>query len=164
MSARELAGSFAIIRRDSRAALDSFISGLYLDIYACQEDIPFASLSGYQAVTASLKYPHLGDLSAATAKLLFDSCLPLKPHPRENWHVPVQSSIPTLAIGGLYDTQTPASWAKLAIEKLSNAQAVLIPEAGHGAVLYHPVSRKWAWLSPTIRSAGLMMPVRKASR
>lgn len=138
MSAKEVEGSFAIIRRDSRAALDSFISGLYLDIYACQEDIPFASLSGYQAVTASLKYPHLGDLSAATAKLLFDSCLPLKPRPRENWHVPVQSSIPTLAIGGLFDTQTPASWAKLAIENLSNAQAFLIPEAGHGAVLYQP--------------------------
>lgn len=138
MNVKELEGSFTIIRRDSRTALDTFISGLYLDIYACQEDLPFASMEGYQAVTASLKYPHLGDLSASTAKLLFDSCKPLKPHPRENWHVPVQSSIPTLSIGGLYDTQTPASWAKVAIEKLGNAQAFLIPEAGHGAVLYQP--------------------------
>ena len=138
MSAREIEGSFTIIRRDSRTALDSFISGLYLDIYACQEDLPFATMEGYQAVTASLKYPHLGDLSDTSAKLLFDSCKPLKTHPRENWHVPVHSSIPTLSIGGLYDTQTPANWAKTAIETLSNAQAFLIPEAGHGAVLYQP--------------------------
>jgi pimeloyl-ACP methyl ester carboxylesterase len=138
MSAKELEGSFAIIRRDSGKALDPFVSGLYLDIYACQEDVPFATLDGYKAATAALKYPYLGDLTDSSAKLLFDSCKPLRPQPRENWHVPVQSSIPTLSIGGLYDTQTPASWAKLAIEKLSNAQAFIIPEAGHGAVLYQP--------------------------
>lgn len=138
MSAKELEGSFAIIRRDSGKALDPFVSGLYLDIYACQEDMPFATMDGYKAATGSLKYPHLGDLTDSSAKLLFDSCKPLRPQPRDNWHVPVQSSIPTLSIGGLYDTQTPASWAKLAIEKLSNAQAFIIPEAGHGAVLYQP--------------------------
>ncbi len=138
MSAKELEGSFAIIRRDSLTAISSFVSGLYLDIYACQEDVPFATMEGYRAATAALKYPHLGDLTDSSARLLFDSCKSLKPHPRENWHVPVQSSIPTLSIGGLYDTQTPASWAKAAIEKLSNAQAFTIPEAGHGAVLYQP--------------------------
>lgn len=138
MSAKEVEGSFAIIRRDSGKALDSFVSGLYLDIYACQEDVPFATMDGYKAATAALKYPHLGDLTDSSAKLLFDSCKPLRPRPRENWHVPVQSSIPTLSIGGLYDTQTPASWAKRAIEKLSNAQAFIIPEAGRGAVLYQP--------------------------
>lgn len=138
MSAKELEGSFVIIRRDSLTAISSFVSGLYLDIYACQEDMPFATMEGYRATTAALKYPHLGDLTDSSAKLLFDSCKPLRPRPRENWHVPVQSSIPTLSIGGLYDTQTPASWAKLAIENLSNAQAFIIPEAGHGAVLYQP--------------------------
>lgn len=138
MSAKELEGSFVIIRRDSLAAVSAFVSGLYLDIYACQEDLPFATMEGYKAATAALKYPHLGDLTDSSAKLLFDSCKPLKPHPRENWQVPVQSNIPTLSIGGLYDTQTPASWAKVAIEKLSNAQSFIIPEAGHGAVLYQP--------------------------
>jgi hypothetical protein len=52
--------------------------------------------------------------------------------------VPVESAIPTLSIGGFYDTQTPASWAKVAVETMSNAQAFMIPEAGHGAVLYQP--------------------------
>ena len=46
------------------------------------------------------------------------------------------SDIPTLSIGGLYDTQTPASWAQVAIEKMTNAQAFLIPEAGHGSLAY----------------------------
>lgn len=48
------------------------------------------------------------------------------------------SDIPTLSIGGLYDTQTPASRARVAVEKLINAQVFLIPEAGHGSLLYQP--------------------------
>ncbi|WP_284180086.1 alpha/beta hydrolase [Rhabdaerophilum sp. SD176] len=46
--------------------------------------------------------------------------------------------MPTLSFGSTFDTQTPASWAKIAIEKLTNAQAFMIPEAGHGAVVYQP--------------------------
>ncbi len=138
MTPREVEGSFAIIRRDSGRALAPFLSGLYLDVYACQEDVPFATFEGHRAVVSARKYPHLGSVSDATAKLFFDSCAALKPQPRENWHVPVVSDIPTLSFGGLYDVQTSASWAKAAIEKLSNAQAFLIPEAGHGAVLYQP--------------------------
>ena len=50
----------------------------------------------------------------------------------------MRSAIPTLSFGGLFDIQTPASWAKAATEKLSNAQAFVIPEAGHGALIYQP--------------------------
>ncbi len=50
----------------------------------------------------------------------------------------MKSDIPTLSIGSLYDSQTPASWAKVATEQLSNAQVFMIPEAGHGALLYQP--------------------------
>ena len=138
MSDKEVAGSFAIIRRDSLASLFPFVYGLYLDIYACQEDVPFSSFEGYQAVNATLKYPHLAAMNDAMAKQIFDSCLHIKPQPRSNWHTPVHSRIPTLSFGSLFDTQTPASWAKTAIERLSNAQAFMIPEAGHGAVLYQP--------------------------
>jgi pimeloyl-ACP methyl ester carboxylesterase len=138
MSDKELEGSFIIIRRDSHKALEPFLLGLYLAVYACQEDVPFSSYEGYQAATAKLKYPHLGNVTDRGARLFFDACAPLKPQPRADWHVPVQSAIPTLSIGGLYDIQTPASWAKLAIAKMGNAQAFLIPEAGHGAVLYQP--------------------------
>lgn len=138
MNAREIEGSFAIIRRDTYAALGSFLSGIYLDIYACQEDIPFNTLEGYKALTAKLKYPHVGALSDPLAKAFYDGCRSIKPQPRENWHVPVRSDIPTLSFGSVFDVQTPASWAKTAIEQMTNAQAFIIPEAGHGALLYQP--------------------------
>ena len=46
MNAREIEGSFAIIRRTPTAALGSFLSGIYLDVYACQEDNPLQPLEG----------------------------------------------------------------------------------------------------------------------
>jgi pimeloyl-ACP methyl ester carboxylesterase len=138
MNAREIEGSFAIIRRDTYAALGSFLSGIYLDIYACQEDIPFNTLEGYKALTAKLKYPHIGSLTDDLAKAFYDGCSSMKSQPRENWHVPVKSDIPTLSFGSVFDVQTPASWAKIAIEQMTNAQAFIIPEAGHGALLYQP--------------------------
>jgi pimeloyl-ACP methyl ester carboxylesterase len=138
MSEKELQGSFTIIRRDSLKAFTPFFYEFFLDVYACQEDVPFSSMEGYQAAAAKLKYPRIGALADKLAKGFFEACAQFKPQPRENWHVPVQSSIPTLSFGSLFDIQTPPSWAKAAIEKLSNAQAFMIPEAGHGAVIYQP--------------------------
>lgn len=138
MSAAEVSGSFAIIQRDASASEAHFFESMYLLNYACQEDIPYNSFEGYKAYTAGLKYPHLGEHWDANARMFFGACRAFTPHPREQWHEPVASDIPTLSIGGLYDSQTPASWAKVAIEKLTNAQAFLIPEAGHGALLYQP--------------------------
>lgn len=139
MSAQEVEGSFAIIRRDTYASQEGFLFGFYVGVYACQEDIPYNSYEGYQKLTAGLRYPHLGDgLYDPTAKSFFDICKPFSQNPRDHWHEPVVSDIPTLSFGSLYDIQTPASWAKIAIEKMSNAQAFLIPEAGHGAVIYQP--------------------------
>ena len=136
MSAAELSGSFAIIQRDAAASETAFFNDMYLYNYACQEDIPYNSFEGYQKFTASQKYPFIGDAYDPLAKNFFGSCIPFKPQPRENWQTPVVSDIPTLSIGGLYDTQTPASWAQVAIEKMTNAQAFLIPEAGHGSLAY----------------------------
>ena len=138
MSAAELAGSFAIIRRDAEKSEMPFFENLYLFNYACQEDVPYNTYKGYQKFTASQKYPYIGDAYDPSAKFVFGSCIPFKPQNRDNWHEPVVSDIPTLSIGGLYDTQTPASWARVAVEKLSNAQVFLIPEAGHGSLLYQP--------------------------
>lgn len=138
MSDAELAGSFAIIQRDAAKSEDAFFTDLYLLNYACQEDMPFNSYEGYQKFTASQKYPYIGDPYDPLAKFVFGSCIPFKQHQRNNWQVPVVSGIPTLSIGGLYDSQTPASWAKVAVEKLSNAQVFMIPEAGHGSLLYQP--------------------------
>lgn len=138
MNERELQGSFTIIRRDSLKSLMPFFNQFFLDVYACQEDVPRSTFEGYQATIATLKYPRIGALTDQLAKGFFEACAHFKPQPRENWHVPVQSSIPTLSFGSLFDIQTPPSWAKAAIEKLSNAQAFMIPEAGHGALIYQP--------------------------
>lgn len=138
MNDKEVQGSFTIIRRDSLKALTTFLNAFFLDIYACQEDMPFSSLEGYQATAAGLTYKQIGQLSDSLAKGFFEACAEFKPQPRENWHVPVQSDIPTLSFGSLFDIQTPPSWAMAAVDKLSNAQAFMIPEAGHGALIYQP--------------------------
>lgn len=138
MSETELAGYFSIIQRDTAKSEEGFFGDLYLFNYACQEDLPFNSFEGYQKFTAAQKYPYIGDDADEAARFVFGSCIPFKKVQRENWQVPVKSDIPTLSIGSLYDSQTPASWAKLATEQLSNAQVFMIPEAGHGALLYQP--------------------------
>lgn len=138
MNEKELQGSFTIIRRDSLKSLMPFFNQFFLDVYACQEDVPRSTFEGYKATIATLKYPRIGALTDQLAKGFFEACAHFKSQPRENWHVPVQSSIPTLSFGSLFDIQTPPSWAKAAIEKLSNAQAFMIPEAGHGALIYQP--------------------------
>jgi pimeloyl-ACP methyl ester carboxylesterase len=138
MSDAELAGYFAIISRDVAASESTFFEEMYLYNYACQEDIPYNSFEGYKTFTASQKYPYIGDALDPLAEGFFGSCTAFKAQPRDNWHEPVVSDIPTLSIGGLFDSQTPASWAQIAVEKLSNAQVFLIPEAGHGSVLYQP--------------------------
>ena len=138
MSDAELAGSFAIIQRDAEKSEIGFFDNLYLFNYACQEDIPFNTLEGYRRFTASQKYPYIGDVYDPLAEMVFGVCESFTPQQRDNWQVPVVSDIPTLSIGGLYDTQTPASWSRMAVEKLSNAQVFMIPEAGHGSLLYQP--------------------------
>lgn len=138
MSDAELAGSFAIIQRDAEKSETGFFDNLYLFNYACQEDMPFNTLEGYRTFTASQKYPFIGDIYDPLAEMIFGVCREFTPQPRENWQVPVVSDIPTLSLGGLYDTQTPASWSRMAVEKLSNAQVFMIPEAGHGSLLYQP--------------------------
>ncbi|MBL8789308.1 MAG: alpha/beta fold hydrolase [Rhizobiales bacterium] len=138
MTDAELAGSFRIIQRDVATSELGFFENLYLFNYACQEDIPFNSLDGYRKFTAGLKYPFIGDAYDPLAEFVYQACTAFKHHQRDNWQVPVTSDIPTLSIGGLYDSQTPASWSKVAVEKLSNAQVFMIPEAGHGAILYQP--------------------------
>ncbi|KPF59640.1 alpha/beta hydrolase [Rhizobium sp. AAP116] len=136
MSEAELAGYFAIIQRDVARSEEGFFGDLYLFNYACQEDLPFNSFEGYQAFTAAQKYPYIGDDADEAARFVFGSCIPFKQVQRDNWQVPVKSDIPTLSIGSLYDSQTPASWAEIATEELSNAQVFMIPEAGHGALIY----------------------------
>jgi hypothetical protein len=138
MTPKEVDASFAIIRRDSYAVLNKFLTGWYLDVYACQEDRPYNSQQGYDATIAKMKFPEAGFLSDGLAKAFYAGCEPFGMVSREGWHEPVASSIPTLSFGGSFDIQTPPSWSRVAVEKLTDAQVFIIPEAGHGSVAYQP--------------------------
>ncbi len=141
MRQSEIDGSFALIASDSHTATAEFLQGQHLAFYACQEDLPFNSIDGYDALTPTLHFPGLGAVFRSAALSLFSICGTLPPQPREGFHLPVTSDIPTLSIGSMWDTQTAPSWAALAVETLANGQTKLIPEAGHGALLYqHCVS------------------------
>lgn len=136
MTDAEVDASFDIIRRDTYKYEAGFIGNLDLYIYSCQEDMPYNSLEGYKQVTAGLNYPEIGAAWDAKAAGYYADCSLFAPQPRPGFHDPIVSDIPTLALGSIWDTQTAASWAPLAVETLSHGQAFIIPEAGHGALLY----------------------------
>lgn len=137
MSETEVETAFAGIRRSIGKVEAEFAGNAHLMIYACQEDIPYNSPEGYAELTKSLDYPQIGptqwDKSAAG---FFRRCEAFQPKPRPGFHDPVVSDVPTLSLGSTWDTQTAASWAKLAVETLPNGQAFIIPEAGHAAIAY----------------------------
>lgn len=125
-------GSLSSIERD-------FVSNGHLAVYACQEDVPYNSIEGYRKVTASLEFGKmLAPLYDRAAKGFFELCSKFEKHERPGFHDRVVSDIPTLAIGSSWDVQTAPSWPFFAAETLSNSQAYLIHEAGHGAALYQP--------------------------
>ena len=136
MSETEVEATFAFIRSDVNKHQLGFITALDNRIYACQEDFPYNSRAGYQTVVAGLNYPQARVSSDPTAELFYTQCEQFTPTPRPGFHDPVVSDIPTLSLGGEWDTQTAASWAAMAVETLTNAQVFIIPEAGHGALAY----------------------------
>ena len=48
---------------------------------------------------------------------------------------PVRSDLPMVVVNGLLDAVPPPSWAERAVQSLSDATLVLVPERGHDAVL-----------------------------
>ena len=145
MSDAEIASFFNAAGRSIDTTTFEFVTTTDLWIYVCQKDIPFNSMDGYQQTTAALEYPHLSATWDSGAGLLFLAACPLfDQFARENWHDVVQSDIPTLSLGSTWDTQTSQNWAIEATRGLSNAQAFIIPEAGHGAIIYSQCARDMA--------------------
>jgi pimeloyl-ACP methyl ester carboxylesterase len=110
---------------------------LGIDIYLCQESVN--SIEGYDEVTNEIaeRYPLFGFegfrqiLAAQMAQ-----CDAFEKHPRDGYLDPVVSDIPTLVLNGTLDVQTSMHWGALAAETLSNARNYIIPEAGHGTIIY----------------------------
>ena len=125
-----------------RAAIDAarVTSGakmlLTLGIIACQEDIPFNSQKGYDAVAADYRFPVIDKGMRASDSQMYTLCAFFKSHPRQGFHDPVTSDLPVLAMAGTKDTATNPDAAEKVIRTLSNGQAVLFPEAGHTVIQF----------------------------
>lgn len=135
---------FDLIAVDN-ATLEAVAEGEFeLLLYACQEDFldGFNSAEGFVTTTENLG---MGPLLAAALTdpppSLFEDCNLFEQHARDNWLEPVSSDLPVLVFSGEIDTQTASTWGPLAAETLSNSQAIVFPEAGHGALLFSQCAR-----------------------
>ncbi len=135
MSDADVAAVFAAVAGDTRKAFKNTVFFFDLLVIACQEQVPFNSLEGFNAYNATLKWPWL-TLSNKADTSIYNTCQLLEPAPRPEFLKPVSSDIPTMVVYGLNDTQTSSADARHAAETLSRAHVVEVPEAGHGAIIF----------------------------
>ncbi len=138
MNEAELAQVFRVIAFAADRPEHEYLKNVHLGIYACQEDVPYNSIDGYKEVSAGLNFPAITEIWLAEMGRFYEMCATFEPAPRDGFHDPIVSDIPTLSIGSGWDIQTAASWAEVAVEPLTNGQSIIIPEAGHGAIIYQP--------------------------
>lgn len=142
MGPADIERTFAIAAETTRPYEIAVAKAIGFDIYICQETDN--SLEGYDRVTKEIaaRYPIFGDedlRKIATGAI--DQCAYFEKHPREGFLDPVVSDIPTLALNGTLDTQTSMHWGALAAQTLGNARNYIIPEAGHGTIIYQSCAR-----------------------
>lgn len=135
MTEAEIRAVFAAVSGDARKALAPMVGFFDLMVIACQEQMPFNTLEGYNAYNATLKWPWL-TLSNKADTSMYGYCQLLPPAPRPEFLTPVSSDIPTMVVYGLNDTQTSSADARHAAETLSRSQVIEVPEAGHGAIIF----------------------------
>jgi pimeloyl-ACP methyl ester carboxylesterase len=121
---------------DTNAIYAEFTSGFDLEIYACQESIPFNTREGYDAVAANYRFPIVAEAQGAV-RALYDACEAFTPSPRAGFHEPFTSTeIPVLAVSGLNDTQTDGDAAEMLAERLDGARPIVFPRSGHGVIIF----------------------------
>jgi pimeloyl-ACP methyl ester carboxylesterase len=125
----------AAVTGDARKAFAPMVGFFDLMVIACQEQMPFNTIEGYNAYNATLKWPWLTLANKADASM-YSLCQLLPPAPRPEFLTQVSSDIPTMVVYGLNDTQTSSADARHAAETLSRAQVIEVPEAGHGAIIF----------------------------
>jgi pimeloyl-ACP methyl ester carboxylesterase len=105
--------------------------GMHYSI-VCSEVAPYSSPDAAAALAAPVR-PEI--VAAVSDENMFSSCA--------TWDVaaipasqvqPVQSSIPTLVMSGEYDPVTPADFAALVAQRLSNSYSFVFPGEGHGTL------------------------------
>jgi pimeloyl-ACP methyl ester carboxylesterase len=135
MTDADVRAVFAAVTGDARKAFAPMVGFFDLMVIACQEQMPFNTLDGYNAYNATLKWPWL-TISNKADPSMYGLCQLLPPAPRPAFLTPVSSDIPTMVVYGLNDTQTSAADARHAAETLSRSQVIEVPEAGHGAIIF----------------------------
>jgi pimeloyl-ACP methyl ester carboxylesterase len=135
MTEADIRAVFAAVSGDARKAFSPMLVPLDLMVIACQEQMPFNTLEGFNAYNATLKWPWLTQSNKADASM-YGLCQLLPPAPRPEFLLPVSSDIPTMVVYGLNDTQTSSADALHAAETLSRSQVIGVPEAGHGAIIF----------------------------
>lgn len=116
-------------------------SKIGVEIYACQEDMPWNSLAGLLARMdeVSARFPFLArEENVAEVVATFAQCPAFTPSPRDGFHDPIVSDIPTLVLNGTLDIQTSWKWGGIAARTLRHAHNYIVPEAGHGSIAYQP--------------------------
>jgi pimeloyl-ACP methyl ester carboxylesterase len=114
-----------------------FNVGLALNLYVCQEHMPYNTMEGALATFEGLEIPQVARGKWGTVTNLMSYCelFPTGQEPK-GFHDPVESDIPALILAGTADTQTATSWGQQAAESLENSQVVIFPETGHGAIRF----------------------------
>lgn len=104
---------------------DSLAAGMHATVF-CTEDAPRIDAT---VDLQALKETYLGD---SLIEITEANC---EPWPAgfidKDFHEPVVSDVPVLALSGAVDPITPPAYAELAIKSLSNARHIINPHQGH---------------------------------
>ncbi len=164
MTPQNLADTFARISKDNRKLDYMLVEGFQTLMYACQEDMDFNSPAGAAAMSARLQKDYLWPAEAtqpADALIggFYASCELFPKHYRPGFHDPVTADIPTLVFSGKMDTQTATSWGPETARHLPRGQAIVFPEAGHGALAFSQCARDLgvAFIENPARAAGQVL-------
>ncbi|MEM9120634.1 MAG: alpha/beta fold hydrolase [Cyanobacteria bacterium P01_F01_bin.56] len=111
---------------------DGLSRGVHYSI-VCRELMAFNNIDATLTTFESLTMPGLsgGAQFLISQRQAVCSIWPVEPAPADE-HTVIESDIPTLVLGGRYDTQTPNFMAIQAVEGLSRATFVEMPNSGHG--------------------------------
>jgi pimeloyl-ACP methyl ester carboxylesterase len=97
----------------------------------CHDILPFETYDEAEQKSSSLN-THIADHYNLFARTGHQQCETWQVSSADaSFHKPVESDVPTLILGGLYDTLTHAEWGETVAQSLSNAHYFAVPKTGH---------------------------------
>ena len=103
----------------------------------CREQVHFSDPEQTATAFLELEFPWLGGPLLDMSEQAYAACSvwPVEPA-ADSEHQVLQSDLPTLVLGGRYDTQTPIFMAIQAMAGLTQGTFVEFPNTGHGVIAY----------------------------